>query len=307
MLINSQNLRDLGRGFNLRFQSAFTAVSPLWNQVAMLVPVGTDEEVYGYLKELPGVRQWAGDRVLHNLAAGDFVIKNKKWELSFAVPRDKIETDKLGVYGPLVDEYGRSAAAHVDTLVFYLLRSGFSTFGPDGQYFFDTDHQGWAVTLNDDGTVASVAETSVSNVQAGSGEPWFLLDVSRAIKPVVFQQRKSGQFTWMTSNEDEAVFMRDEYRYGWDGVYNAGFGLWQTAFGSRAPLTAENYEAARIAMHSIKRRDGTTANVTPGLLVHGPGNEGAALDLLVSERTTSGATNRWRGSARNLMAPQLAL
>ena len=46
-------------------------------------------------------------------------------------------------------------------------------------------------------------------VDAGySGEPWFLLDTSRALKPVIFQDRKSPQLIAMTKIDDEAVFTR---------------------------------------------------------------------------------------------------
>lgn len=47
---------------------------------------------------------------------------------------------------------------------------------------------------------------------------------------------------------DENVFYKREYIYGSDGRCNVGFGLWQLAYASKQPLTAENYEAARAAM-----------------------------------------------------------
>jgi phage major head subunit gpT-like protein len=61
---------------------------------------------------------------------------------------------------------------------------------------------------------------------------WFLLDVSRAIKPLIFQQRKKPEFVAMTQPTDDNVFMQKQYLYGIDGRDNAGYGLWQLAFGS---------------------------------------------------------------------------
>jgi phage major head subunit gpT-like protein len=55
---------------------------------------------------------------------------------------------------------------------------------------------------------------------------WFLLDVSRAIKPFVWQLRLAPKFTWMNRPEDANVFMRDEILYGVKARGNAGFGLW---------------------------------------------------------------------------------
>lgn len=61
---------------------------------------------------------------------------------------------------------------------------------------------------------------------------WFLLDTSRAIKPLVFQERKKPQFVAITDPQSDKVFMNKEYLYGVDARGNAGYGLWQLAFGS---------------------------------------------------------------------------
>lgn len=61
---------------------------------------------------------------------------------------------------------------------------------------------------------------------------WFLLDASKPIKPLIFQQRKPVQFVAMDNAEDEGVFMKKEFRYGADSRDNAGYGLWQLAYGS---------------------------------------------------------------------------
>ena len=42
--------------------------------------------------------------------------------------------------------------------------------------------------------------------------PWFLLDTSRALKPIIFQDRKSPELIAMTKIDDEAVFTRKEFR-----------------------------------------------------------------------------------------------
>ena len=73
----------------------------------------------------------------------------------------------------------------------------------------------------------------VSNVQAGAGNPWFLLDLRRPLKPLILQKRRGYEFKSMTKMDDENVFMRDEYRYGIDARLNVGFAFWQQAFGSK--------------------------------------------------------------------------
>lgn len=59
---------------------------------------------------------------------------------------------------------------------------------------------------------------------------WYLLDVRRAIKPLILQINQEPRFAAMDSLTDEAAFMRKEFRYGVDTQDNAGYGLWQLAY-----------------------------------------------------------------------------
>lgn len=200
---------------------------------------------------------------------------------------------------------GLDAARHPDELVFGLLASGFGTKCYDGQYFFDADHPVGQPGLSSVG--------SVSNVQAGAGPAWFLLDCSQPIKPLIYQNRIPYNFTALTNDGDENVFMRDEYLYGVRARCNVGFGLWQLAYGSKAPLTPDNYAAARAAMQSQVSDSGRPLNVSPTHLVHSPILERDARRLLVSglvAQTTTGTdavgvTNEWAGSAKMLMSQYL--
>lgn len=61
---------------------------------------------------------------------------------------------------------------------------------------------------------------------------WFLLDTSKPIKPLIFQQRKQPNFVALDNPDDWNVFMKKEFVYGVDSRDNAGYGLWQQAYGS---------------------------------------------------------------------------
>lgn len=61
---------------------------------------------------------------------------------------------------------------------------------------------------------------------------WFLLDLSRPIKPFIVQIVKDMEFVGLESPDDQNVFMRKEYLYGVDCMDNAGYALWQLAYGS---------------------------------------------------------------------------
>ena len=65
-----------------------------------------------------------------------------------------------------------------------------------------------------------------------SDTAWFLLDTSRPIKPLIYQQRKKAKFVSKTAETDDNVFMSKKFIYGADSRGNAGFGFWQMAVGS---------------------------------------------------------------------------
>jgi len=292
MILNQANLKSLFLAYKAAFNTGFREATTWWQQVATPVPSTTKEEKYGWLGQFPRLREWVGDRQVKNIAAHDYSIRNKKFESTVAVPRDDIEDDTYGIYTPLMQEMGHAAATHPDELVFGLLAAGFNTVCYDGQYFFDTDHP--------------VGDGTVSNVQTGTGNPWFLLDTRRPLRPLILQRRRDYAFRAMTNMDDERVFMADEFRYGIDGRLNVGFGFWQQAFGSQAVLDATNYAAAREAMMAFKSDEGRPLGIVPNLLVCGPSNESEAKQILQAEREASGATNIYRNTAELLVVPWLA-
>lgn len=64
------------------------------------------------------------------------------------------------------------------------------------------------------------------------GTEWFLLCTKKPIKPFIFQERKRPEFVALDNPTDEDVFKHKKILYGIDMRCNAGFGLWQLAFGS---------------------------------------------------------------------------
>ena len=208
-----------------------------------------------------------------------------------------IEDDKFGIYGPMFDEMGRMSKQHPDDVVFSLLGKGFETLCYDNQYFFDADHP----VYNDEGSQTGV---SVSNVQAGAGLGWYLLDTTRGVKPIIWQERLPYKLQALDKDSDENVFFLDEYIYGVRARCNAGFGLWQLAFGSKAELTTANYAAARAAMMAFKSDNGRRLGITPNLLVVPPELEAKGRAVLLAEQDQA-TSNVWKDSAKLLVTHYL--
>lgn len=297
MIINQANLRSLFIGFKTAFQNGLGQAPSQYQRIVTDVPSSTAEEEYGWLGKIPNVREWIGERVVNNIATSGYKIRNKPFELTVGVNREHIEDDNLGIYGPLFTEMGRATAAHPDMLVWDLLKAGFSTLCYDGQFFFDADHP----VLDANGV-----EQSVANTDGGSGSPWFLIDASRALKPIIFQRRKPWQFVAKNQETDDSVFYKKEYVYGSDARYNVGYGFWQFAWGSKQALDGTSYGSARAAMIGMKGDFGRPLGVMPNLLIVGPALESTARKLLNSEYGTGGATNEWKGTAELLVVPWLA-
>lgn len=294
MIINAAVLNALRTGFATNFQQGFGGIPSAYEQIATTVPSTTKSNTYGWLGQWPDMREWVGDRLLKSMQEHGYSITNKDWESTVEVDRNDIEDDNLGMYGPMFETAGQSARRKPEQLVFELLKAGHTTLCYDGQNFFDTDHP---VAAEVDGTGAVA---TVSNVQAGAGLAWYLLDTSRPLKPLIYQNRKSAQFTAMDSATDENVFMRKKFRYGVDARSNVGFGFWQMAFKSNAELTAENFEAAYAAMQLTTGDGGVKLGIKPTLLVVPPQLRSKGSNIVTADKLANGADNPNKGLVKVL-------
>ncbi len=140
MIINTQNLRGIYVAFNTLFSQAFEGQKPTYEKIATVVPSTTESETYAWLGDIPGMREWIGDREIQNISGSDYTIKNKDFELTVGVDRNAVEDDKIGLYRPSIQLLGEAAAMHPDELVYALLSDGFSALCYDGKAFFAADH-----------------------------------------------------------------------------------------------------------------------------------------------------------------------
>ncbi|TCP43359.1 Mu-like prophage major head subunit gpT family protein [Rhodovulum marinum] len=297
MIINKSNLSSLYTGFNAAFKGAFQAAEVHWPEIAMKVPSSTREEVYGWMGSFGVIREWIGPRHVNSLSAHSFTITNRDFEATVAVHRNDILDDRYGVFKPVFEEMGYNARLHPEELVMGLLADGFTAECYDGQPFFDTEHP----VTKADGTTELV-----SNMADGSGPAWYLLDTSRAVRPLIFQEREPYTFESKTDLSDDNVFMNNEFLYGVRARANVGFGLWQLAYGCKVDLDTAAYAAARAAMMNFKSPEGRRIGVKPTTLLVPPELEEKALQLLNAQQNASGASNVWANTAKLIVSPFLS-
>lgn len=297
MIITRERIKAMFKGYQTIFNQAFKDTETTWQKIAMVVRSNSASETYGWLGKTTKFRKWLGDRVIQSLKTHGFTIVNEKYENTLGVDRDTIEDDKLGLLKPVFQQMGIDAKQHPEELVYELIKRGKTEKCYDGQNFFDTDHP---VGLEGE-------EVSVSNYTAGSETPWYLMDVTQAIKPVIFQIRRDYDFVDVHDRLGEYhTFMRDEYVLGSDARVAAGFGLWQLAHLSEEALTPENFSKASAKMESLKSDNGKSLKVKPTLLVVPPALRKQALEIAKASRLENGKDNVLAGTIEVLVVPELA-
>ena len=292
MLVNSGNLKTLFIAFNAAFREGFGQAPADHERFTMPVNSMTATEEYGWLGQWPGLKEWVGERILRGIATHDYTIKNKTWESTIEVDKDRIADDQYGIYMPMFRELGLAVAAHPCELVYEALKKGHENLCYDGQNFFDTDHPG--------------PNGEQSNRSGSSAPTWFLIDTKRMLKPIIHQTREPYQLDRLDDPDDDNVFMRRQFIYGVDGRMNVGYALWQLAYASSDTLTADAYRDARATMQGYKADEDRPMGIMPNLLLVAPTNEEAGREILMAERDAAGATNVWRNSADLLVSPWLS-
>ena len=166
MLVNKSALTHLFVSMSAIFNNAFDAAPSQWQKIAMLVPSTTAANDYNWLSKIPQMKEWIDEKTVKSLAASDYTIKNKDWEVTIGVDRNDIEDDQLGIYKPQAMMVGESAKRLPDEIVFSLVSNGFVNKCYDGKPFFATDHKVGKTTVSNKGTkklsIATLAAAQAS-------------------------------------------------------------------------------------------------------------------------------------------------
>jgi phage major head subunit gpT-like protein len=255
------------RGFKTLYTDALAAAPAHAEKVAMTVTGSAGDETHGWVGSFPQLREWIGPRVVHTLSEHAFTIVNRDFESTVSVKCNDLADDRLGVYRPMFSELGRLTAQHKEQMIFGLLARGFTAEGYDGQPFFDTAHP-----LAGEGGVALWSNAQVPADPQDRGPAWFLLDKSRALRPIIRQERQSYDLVARDRPGDDTVFFDRELVHGVDARANAGV----------TPAAARLCVRGRPDGGELRRRPRRHAGLpqqrrpTPGHRAHHPGGAARA-------------------------------
>lgn len=302
-LITNALLSALRTQVRAEFQQAYDAMlaQSFYRTVAMIAPSSTASNTYDWLGDFPDLREWVGDRVIKDIRENAYQISNRLYEGTIGIQRTSIEDDTVGTLAARIRNMGQAAARHPEKMIASLIATGNSTLCYDGQFFFDNDHP---LAANHDGTGAITVQT---NVQAGAGVPWYLLDCGSEMKPFIFQERTAPEFDTLESPQiASTVFIKDQYLYGIRYRCNAGYGFWQKALRSQAALTGDNIDLAIAQMMNLKGDGGKPLGIMPTHLVVPPAHRAAANKAVKVMLGTGGESNANYNAVEVVVTPWLA-
>ncbi|WP_282094322.1 Mu-like prophage major head subunit gpT family protein [Epibacterium ulvae] len=300
--ITPASLRLLWTGAKKQFNAGYEAMAAksFYKDVCTVVTSEDEKETYDWLGDAPEMREWIGSRVVKDIKSHGYEITNVEFESTIAVKARDIKNDRLGTYNPRFRRLGESAARKPDQMVRDLIVNGDSQLCYDGQNFFDTDHP---VAANHDGTGAI---TTVSNMTDGAGQPWYLLDLNSVLRPFIFQEREKVELVGKEdAKQSDHVFMNNEYLYGADAYWAAGYGFWQMAHMSKAALTGDNFDAAYEAMMGVKGDGGRELGMMPTHIMVGRSNRSSANKVIKAMLGDGGATNTNYDEVKVIVNPWL--
>lgn len=164
------NTKLLEKAIRARFHQQYGQIQsqPHLNRLSRLYTPTTSngsEEKYAWLGDIPGVREWVGEKSLGGLKDYDYTIKNKDWYDGFAIDRNELEDEQIDGIMPRVDMLAMELAKWPSNLVVDLIKNGDSNLAYDGSAFF-ADRSTNDNLLSGSGTTVSNIKTDIQTVRA---------------------------------------------------------------------------------------------------------------------------------------------
>jgi phage major head subunit gpT-like protein len=157
MDINRNSMDTLFQGFKMQFDKGVKTAPDAWKSFAGIIPSTSASNIYPFLEQFGGMREWVGDRKIKSFAGKKLEVVNKDYEDTVSVSRNDIEDDQYGVYGTLTAQMGLNAEKLWNTLAYEALTANANWL--DGNAFFFSTRKYGSNTINNKSTSA-LSETT---------------------------------------------------------------------------------------------------------------------------------------------------
>jgi phage major head subunit gpT-like protein len=140
MLLNRTNADALFIQFNAQFQAAYEKVATFYDKFSTIMPSTSSTNLYHWIAQLPGMREWLGQRQTENAILRDYSLTNRAWESTVGLDKFKVQDDQHGAFGVVVQAQAEAVAAWPDQRMAACVEAATAAYGYDGQYFFSDNH-----------------------------------------------------------------------------------------------------------------------------------------------------------------------
>lgn len=207
-----------------------------WRRLTTEVDSTQQSEEYGWISELPIMREFVDERVVKSLSESGYTIRNRKWEATIGIDRDVLEDEKHGQIKVRVQSLAEAASMHFDRLVFALIRDNGT--GYDGKAFFANDHPVRGGTHDNLGMGALNAETLKAALSAGRRIP---LDNGEPMEVAFDTLLVPPELEWTARELLNSAFYPDEVANGTKMAGNVLKGTLSLIVSARLDSAAEWY------------------------------------------------------------------
>ena len=138
--LNSATAQKLFVTFQAIFNETYTAVPTFYQEFASEIPSGSTTQLHHWLGQLPSMRQWIGDRIVHAPALRDYTLTNLNFENTIALNKFKIADDQYGAFGPTVKLFADACKRWPDEQMAAAVEAATTALCYDGQAMFATAH-----------------------------------------------------------------------------------------------------------------------------------------------------------------------
>lgn len=127
----------LEKGLKTTFNKAYNeAKQPDLMAITTKVPSTSASEKFGWLGDMPQLREWFGDRQIKEAADHEYTITNRDFEGTVGVDRNEIMDDQMGIIKPRIQTLAVRAKEHPNVLLSGLIVNGTTLLAYDGSAFF---------------------------------------------------------------------------------------------------------------------------------------------------------------------------
>lgn len=139
-------------------------------------------EKYGWLGDVPVVREWLGNKTAETLKDYSFEIQNRDFYSAIEIDRNELDDDRVDMIRPRIGMLSRAVMDHMADLIIELLKAGDTGLAYDGLAFFSN---ATGARVNDNllaGTGITVAQIQADLASARAAAMAFKTDQGRYMR-----------------------------------------------------------------------------------------------------------------------------